>query len=159
MCDRLGCLERAYNCQAVVPGRVFRSSRPDERWYRYLHERYGVRHVVRLIGDDPRIPLPPPDLGMRVTTLAWFSNTPPPRAELRRVLEIFDGPDPVVIHCWGGIDRTGYAVAAYRILRQGWDVERAFAEMNGRKHDPRDRPNMQNDLRRLAEAPELLQGP
>jgi hypothetical protein len=29
------------------------------------------------------------------------------------------------------MDRTGYAVAAYRILLDGWDADRAMAELRG----------------------------
>ena len=149
LCAALGCLEEAYNAETVVPGRIYRSCRPDERWYRYVAERYGVRHVVRLIGEEKRVPLPPPDLKLKVTTLAWSSRDPPPRAELEKVLAIFDDPDPVLVHCWGGSDRTGYAVAAYRILRQGWSAEDACREMNRYWHDPKRNPKLQEDLRAL----------
>lgn len=42
-----------------------------------------------------------------------------------------DNPDrrPVLIHCWGGIHRTGALTAIYRIERQGWSADDALAEM------------------------------
>ncbi len=36
---------------------------------------------------------------------------------------------PVLIHCDGGVHRTGVAVAMYRIRYQGWDAEDAIREM------------------------------
>jgi protein tyrosine/serine phosphatase len=37
----------------------------------------------------------------------------------------------VYVHCQAGMDRTGFAVAAYRILVDGWDADRAMAELRG----------------------------
>ncbi|HUQ75242.1 MAG TPA: tyrosine-protein phosphatase [Burkholderiales bacterium] len=36
---------------------------------------------------------------------------------------------PVLVHCEHGKDRTGYAIAAYRIVEQGWDADTAIQEM------------------------------
>lgn len=35
----------------------------------------------------------------------------------------------VFVHCHNGADRTGYMVASYRIVEQGWDPEEAIAEL------------------------------
>jgi undecaprenyl-diphosphatase len=145
----VGCSEEAYNFEVVVPGRIYRSARPDERWYRYVHDKYGVRHIVRLNGPNDPVPPPPRDLDMIVTMLNWRTGDRPPREELDKVLGILDGPEPVLVHCWAGADRTGYAIAAYRIVRQGWPAEKAFAEMNRFWHFPDKLPRLQEDLRKL----------
>ena len=36
---------------------------------------------------------------------------------------------PVFVHCEYGKDRTGYAIAAYRIVEEGWDADTAIEEM------------------------------
>lgn len=36
---------------------------------------------------------------------------------------------PILIHCQGGIHRTGFFTALYRIKINGWDAERAIDEM------------------------------
>ena len=38
-------------------------------------------------------------------------------------------PKPVLVHCWHGSDRTGFFVAGYRIICQGWSREAAIAEL------------------------------
>ncbi|MDA7978617.1 MAG: dual specificity protein phosphatase family protein [Pirellulales bacterium] len=45
--------------------------------------------------------------------------------------EAIDDPErrPVLIHCWGGVHRTGVLSGIYRIQRQGWSAEDALAEM------------------------------
>ena len=36
---------------------------------------------------------------------------------------------PVLVHCQAGVARTGASVALYRMFEQGWDGERAIAEL------------------------------
>lgn len=45
------------------------------------------------------------------------------------LLSIRDAPKPILIHCRRGSDRTGCMVAAYRIVFNGWDKQRALTEM------------------------------
>jgi protein-tyrosine phosphatase len=42
----------------------------------------------------------------------------------------------VLVHCAGGSERTGAAVAMYRMLFQGWDGKRAYEEYLGYRGDP-----------------------
>ncbi len=51
--------------------------------------------------------------------------------ELARFLKVVADPanQPVFVHCKYGADRTGTAVATYRIVCQGWTKEEAIAEM------------------------------
>ncbi len=43
---------------------------------------------------------------------------------------------PVYVHCAAGKDRTGYAVASYRIVEQGWDADTAIEEMFDFRYNP-----------------------
>lgn len=153
VCWQLGCPEPAYNFAEVVPGAIYRSGRPDERWYRYAHQRYGIRHVVRLFEAGGPVPMPPNDLGMTVHAFNWTNQKAPPRKELDEVLAILDANQPVMVHCWAGADRTGYAIAAYRILRQGWTAQQALDEMSRYWHSPDDKPWMRESLLSLAADP------
>ena len=49
-----------------------------------------------------------------------------------RFLKVMRDPEnhPVFVHCAHGADRTGFMVAAYRVVEQGWTVEEAVAEMH-----------------------------
>lgn len=59
---------------------------------------------------------------------------------------------PVLVHCEAGSRRTGVAVAAYRVLVDGWDVDRAVAEAATLRFVPEQNPISIAALRRLAAA-------
>lgn len=42
---------------------------------------------------------------------------------------------PLLVHCSAGVQRTGGAVALFRCVEQGWDIDRALAEMNAMGND------------------------
>ncbi len=42
---------------------------------------------------------------------------------------INQSPKPILIHCWHGSDRTGVAVAMYRIVFQNWSKSQAINEL------------------------------
>jgi|GEM_PF-3956099 len=151
----IGGPEEAYNFGVVAPGKLYRTGRPDTKLFQYMHENYGIKQLVMLNGEDMQeLDAPPPELGMRRHVYFWSPDSPPPREELLEVLDIFQCGEPVAVHCYAGADRTGYAVAAYRILVQGWRPERAFEEMDRFWHKYKDGDSpLKNDLRRLAQNP------
>ena len=51
-------------------------------------------------------------------------------ADLVAVLRQFRSAEkPVLLHCWHGSDRTGFLVAGYRMVFQGWSREAAIDEL------------------------------
>jgi len=131
---RLGYPEAGYNFDVVVAGKIYRSGSPDERFIRYIHEQYGVRYIVSLTG-----PLAAHEtarrLGIRVTVFSWTPSAPPPPGEFKALLDLLQEQGPVLVHCSSGSDRTGYAIVAYRVLRQNWSLEQAVEETKKYWHD------------------------
>ena len=144
---QLGDPEPAYNV-GIVDDTVFRSSKPDERFLRWVRDHYGIQHVIGLAG-----PIPAHDearrLGMRVSVYAWRVSELPPAAELREVLAALRSGERVLLHCASGADRTGYTVAALRVQDQQWPIERAVEEMRRYSHDPARWPRVHAELRRF----------
>jgi tyrosine-protein phosphatase SIW14 len=58
--------------------------------------------------------------------------------EVVKFLKVVADPDnqPVFVHCRRGADRTGCAVAAYRVVEQGWPLDDALAEMHRFRFNP-----------------------
>ena len=59
------------------------------------------------------------------------ATSKPIKDHYQKVLDIINHPalQPVFVHCQYGADRTGTAVALYRITVQKWDAEEAIREL------------------------------
>jgi protein tyrosine phosphatase (PTP) superfamily phosphohydrolase (DUF442 family) len=114
----------------VAPG-LYRGGQPDVDGFAYLRD-LGIRTVVSLRNDDSEKAMVE-SLGMRFVhipvTFRPLGGTLP-RDAVARFLEIVDEPahGPVFVHCKRGADRTGAFVGLYRIVRQGWTLDRAYDE-------------------------------
>lgn len=139
----------SYNFGEVVPGKIYRSARPDERWLRELHRRYGIQRVIDLDGGDKiSYAGAARELGISLKHVDWTSRALPPEEELKRALSWLEKPGPVLIHCSAGKDRTGYLVASYRMRVQGWPPEKVIEEMDSFWHRARRKPHFQQELTR-----------
>ncbi|MDQ2985747.1 MAG: tyrosine-protein phosphatase, partial [Armatimonadota bacterium] len=67
--------------------------------------------------------------GATVVSVPMTARELPPPATLRRLVRVIDqAPRPLLIHCAGGADRSGFASALYRILQDGASVDKAQDE-------------------------------
>jgi protein tyrosine/serine phosphatase len=107
---------------------LYRGGQPTREGFARLHE-MGIRTVVNVRGGDideeamgnlafdyhqrPMSPWSPRD-----EDVIWFLK-----------LATDTSLAPVFLHCQHGADRSGYLVAMYRVVIEGWDRQRAIAEM------------------------------
>lgn len=125
----------------VEANAFYRGAQPDADDWRRLREKYGIRTVIDLREERPNEPwaILERDFcarnGIRHVRLPIKSG-PLSEAELRTIVEVASDPAcrPVYIHCELGKARTGVAVAAYRIVAQGWSLDAALAEF--RRYKP-----------------------
>ncbi len=69
-------------------------------------------------------------LGMQYVSIPWHCPFPTDEAFARFLKVVEDNSDKkVFVHCRLGDDRTGMAVAAYRMAEQGWSADQALDEM------------------------------
>jgi hypothetical protein len=134
---------------AVDEGALYRAAQPTEFGFRHLAERHGVRTVVNVRLEDPRLydglldPGQPsgekesqfvPRLGVRHLEWPmgeeayWPWLTP---WQFEQFFELFDNPDnlPVMVHCLGGRHRTGTFSALYQLEYLRLPAEQVVAEM------------------------------
>jgi hypothetical protein len=132
------------NLVEVAPG-LWRSGQPttDEQWA-YLAQVLNIRTVVKLNFDGEGSDEGAVRNGLRVEHLSIQ-----PEGDIDvwdELVGTFKKPDPalvgeavgvmstarpgagVLVHCTHGQDRTGLAVAAYRVIVDGWSKERAWDE-------------------------------
>lgn len=87
----------------------------------------GIRTILNLReyhDDDPKLQ----EAGFQLIhdPVAAGSLT---EVDMVRILgRIRDAQKPVLVHCWHGSDRTGFTVAGYRMVFQGWNVAESVEE-------------------------------
>ena len=111
-----------------VSGALYRGAQPTREGFVEL-QRLGIRTVVNLRAEHSDLRLIQ-GLGLKYETIPMSAAFPKPE-EFRRFLAIARDPgsQPVFVHCQHGSDRTGTAVALYRVAVQGWGREEAIREM------------------------------
>lgn len=127
--ENFGCVSADY----------YRGAEPDDQGYVDL-ARLGVRTIVDLRGadvdpDDARLARV---LGMTYVHIPMTTHDAPTPAVIEQFLRLVDTPEhrPVFVHCVGGRHRTGVMTAVYRIARDGWTADRAYAEMKTYRYGP-----------------------
>ena len=110
-----------------VSAELYRSDQPHGGDLSAL-QTLGIRSILNLRAhhaDDPQFAgagLVQLSEGMRAGDVSV--------EELIRALRQFRAaPKPVLVHCWHGSDRTGFFVAGYRIICQGWTPDAAIDEL------------------------------
>ncbi len=53
---------------------------------------------------------------------------PTPRQVVETIQAIQKSPGPTFLHCYSGVDRTGFLVAVWRVWEEGWGPEAAWKE-------------------------------
>jgi protein tyrosine phosphatase (PTP) superfamily phosphohydrolase (DUF442 family) len=69
--------------------------------------------------------------GMQFYRIGMTTTNRPTDAQIAQFFQIVNDPanQPVFVHCAGGRHRTGTMTALYRMTKDGWSADRAYAEM------------------------------
>lgn len=118
---------------ARVADGLYRGARPTAEGFATL-EKLGVKTVVSLeFVHNDRAQLRGRDLKYVHIPCQPLYIDP---SQVATFLKVATDPrsQPVFVHCQFGADRTGVMVAAYRRVVEGWNAERAVAEMEAFGH-------------------------
>jgi tyrosine-protein phosphatase SIW14 len=118
-----------------VDPQVFRGAQPTKDGFKYLAS-IGVKTVIDLREADKRSKTEEKlvtSVGMKYVNVPMTGLTAPTETEIGRILAILEADSGAVfLHCKRGADRTGVAIASYRIDHDGWDNARALSEAMSR---------------------------
>ena len=117
----------------VVTPWLVRGGQPSKEALLMLGEA-GIRTVVNLRWSadslwNERQWILETNMNYKVIPLTYL--TLPTRAQINQFLQVLDDEAnrPVFVHCQHGVDRTGMMLAIWRIARQNWTADQAYAEM------------------------------
>jgi tyrosine-protein phosphatase SIW14 len=109
----------------------YRGAQPNAPDYADL-KAIGVKTVIDLQkdgrSDEPGLVK---QAGMQFFRIGMTTTDRPTEAQIAQFFKIVNDPanQPVFVHCAGGRHRTGTMTALYRMTYEGWDANRAYAEM------------------------------
>lgn len=142
------------NFGVVDEGAVYRAGRLTPEAIRKVDEEHGVRTIVDLGAHHPgsagerREALTAQALGVERHVYRLFGDGQGDPNQYVRALRIMMDPEaqPVLVHCAAGSERTGVAVALYRMLAENATFESAMDETRDYRHDPADNPHVREML-------------
>ncbi|HEV7458339.1 MAG TPA: tyrosine-protein phosphatase [Roseococcus sp.] len=124
------------NWGVVESGRLYRSNHPLPWQLAAAARRHGIASVINLrghraaCGADRLCREAAPALGLVHADQPLESRGAPHKDRLQRLIHLFRTmPEPILIHCKSGADRTGLAAGVWRLL-QGHGAARAAAELS-----------------------------
>jgi protein tyrosine phosphatase (PTP) superfamily phosphohydrolase (DUF442 family) len=125
------------NFGCVSPGLCYRSSQPSPAFLENMKRTYGIRSVINLRdenNDDAwyrEEKKAAEELGIELVDAGLWSKVAPKPDELRNVVKLIAAaPEPMLIHCASGSDRTGFASAIYMLVRTDTPLEDARQELH-----------------------------
>ena len=138
-------IDSVYNFGKVTD-HIWRGAQPTAAGYHNLVERGGVRAFLNLRRGVDRDtadlnPLNEKNVQCYQVSLQEWN---PRQDNLKRlalavktIRRLSENPQtrPVYVHCKGGRNRTGYVVATYRMVYQGWTADEAIREMRAYHFD------------------------
>lgn len=126
------------NWGVVETGRLYRSNHPSPWQMRRAVKAAGIRTIINLrghreaCGSDALGRAMAAELGLEHIDAPLESRGAPHKDRILRLAGIFRRvPEPVLIHCKSGADRTGLAAGLWLML-QGRPVEEAMRQLSWR---------------------------
>jgi len=115
-----------------VGDHVYRGAQPTPAGVANL-QKMGVRTIIDLRGETRRWESEKSAVeraGMRYLHIPLSGYTAPSDEQVAKILAALDDSSgwPVFIHCKRGADRTGTAIACYRIAHDHWTNQKALEE-------------------------------
>jgi protein tyrosine phosphatase (PTP) superfamily phosphohydrolase (DUF442 family) len=124
------------NFHVVKEGVLYRSGQPGGDDLERIAREHGIRSVINLRGANPGEPWYEEEiaasrrLGLERVEISMSAERLPHREELSALLDAFrELPRPMLVHCDGGADRSGEAVAIFALEHLKWSRSEALLQL------------------------------
>ncbi|HYJ92342.1 MAG TPA: tyrosine-protein phosphatase [Pyrinomonadaceae bacterium] len=110
---------------------LYRGAQPSQSDYKALAD-FGIRTIIDLRNDSESYAKSAAEsAGLKYYNIPMNGVSAPSDEDVAQFLKIINDPasGKVYFHCKAGIHRAGTMGAVYRINHDGWDFDKAFAEM------------------------------
>jgi tyrosine-protein phosphatase SIW14 len=111
-----------------VDEHIYRGAQPRGQGFASLAT-LGIKTVIDLRGESSE-DIAVQGAGMHYVRLPWREFKAPTDSQIEALLALLNDSSewPVFVHCRRGADRTGTAIACYRIAHDHWSNQQALAE-------------------------------
>jgi tyrosine-protein phosphatase SIW14 len=110
---------------------LYRGAQPSQSDYQAL-AKIGINTIIDLRNDYESYAKSSTEAaGMKYVNIPMNGVSAPSDADVAKFLQVVNDPasGTVYFHCKAGFHRAGTMGAVYRINHDGWDYDKAFAEM------------------------------
>ncbi len=125
------------NFHDVVPAKCYRSAQPTPAFLENLQRTHSIRSIVNLRDENKEESWYNHEKeaadrhGIQLINAGLCSIEQPPEHDFARFIQaIKDAPEPVLIHCANGNDRTGLASAVYLLMRTHTPLAQARGQLS-----------------------------
>lgn len=125
------------NFHTVIPNKVYRSAQLNEHEFTHYIKEHHIKTIINLRGQDDDANWYAKELeASRNSAVKHFDlalpahgiTSPQNMQALAQIL--LTAPQPILIHCWRGADRTGLAAAMSLILLENAPLTDAMAQIS-----------------------------
>lgn len=114
------------NFHEITAGKAYRSAQLNKTQLEHFIKKYGIKSIINLRGPkrgakwyDDEIAVCEQN-GIIHFDLRMSATRQPKTEEIKTLIEIFRiAPQPVLIHCKDGADRSGLAAAIWKVVMDG----------------------------------------
>ncbi len=125
------------NFHTVAPGRCYRAAQPSAHSLETLVREYGIQSVINLRGPNPGEDWYDEELEsaqrlkLRIASVNMSASFQPLERSLKQLVDTLDQfPEPILIHCNSGSDRSGLAGACFLLLKTNSTLDQARSQLS-----------------------------